>query len=162
MPDTMTPEERQQLIDRYAGSYEALQIALFQLGNYDLDSAPAGEWTPRQIIHHLADAEVIRSARLRLLLGAENPQIPGFSEHEFASRLDYSRPLDASWGVLKAATEANLELLSTVKEEDWQRGGYLDGGERFTLEDWLQRAAAHCYEHVSQLQSYVAVKHGRE
>lgn len=157
----MIPEERQHLMDRYAGSYEALQIALFHLGTLDLDSAPPGEWTPRQIIHHLADAEVIRSARLRLLLGAENPVLPGILEHEFASRMDYSRPLDASWGVLKAATEANLELLSTLSEQDWNRGGYLDG-ERFTLEDWLERAAAHCYEHVSQLQSYVAVKHGRE
>jgi hypothetical protein len=158
----MMPEERQDLIERYAGSYEALQIALFHLGTGGLDSAPPGEWTPRQIIHHLADAEVIRSARLRLLLGAEHPRLPGFSEHEFANRLDYSRPLDASWGVLKAATDANLELLSTLREDDWQRAGTLDDGERFTLEDWLERAASHCYEHVSQLQSYVAVKHGRE
>jgi len=158
----VTPEERQVLIDRYAESYEALQIALFQLGNYGLDNAPPGEWTPRQIIHHLADAEVIRSARLRLLIGADEPRIPGFSEHEFASRMDYRRPLDASWGVLKAATDANIELLSTLSEAQWQRAGYLDGGERFTLEDWLERAAGHCYEHVSQLQSYVAVKHGRE
>ncbi len=158
----MTPEERQQLIERYAGSFESLQIALFQIGTYGLDNAPGEEWTPRQIIHHLADAEVIRSARLRLLLGASEPRIPGFSEHEFAYRLDYSRPLDASLGVLKAATEANLELLSTVSESDWLRAGYLDDGERFTLEDWLIRAAEHCYEHVSQLQSYVAVLHGNE
>jgi hypothetical protein len=158
----MTPEERRHLIDRYAGSYEALQIALFHLGDIGLDNAPPGEWTPRQIIHHLADAEVIRSARLRLLLGAEHPRLPGFSEHEFANRLDYSRPLDASWGVLKAATDANIELLATLKEEDWERAGALDDGEPFTLDDWLERAAGHCYEHVSQLQSYVAVLHGRE
>ena len=158
----MTPEERALLIERYAGSYEALRIAVFQLGGHGLDKAPAGEWTPRQIIHHLADAEVIRSARLRLLLGAEAPRIPGFSEHEFADRMDYSRPLDASWAVLKAATDANVELLSSLDEAQWQRAGFLDDGQRFTLEDWLERAADHCYEHVSQLQSYVAVHHGRE
>ena len=157
----MTPEERQRLIERYAGSYEALQIALFQIGNYGLDNAPQGEWTPRQIIHHLADAEVILSARQRLLLGTEEPQLPPILEHEFASRMNYSRPPDASWGVLKAATDANLELLSTLSERDWLRSGFLEQ-ERFTLEDWLERAASHCYEHVSQLQSYVAVKHGRE
>ena len=158
----MTPEERAVLIERYAGSYEALRIALFHLGTYGLDNAPKGEWTPRQIIHHLADAEVIRGARLRLLLGADEPRIPGFSEHEFVERMDYSRPLDASWAVLKAATDANIELLTNLTEAQWQRAGFLDGGERFSLEDWLERAAEHCYEHVSQLQSYVAVKHGRE
>ena len=154
----MTPEQRQHLIDRYAGSFEALQIALFQIGSYGLDESPEGEWTPRQIIHHLADAEVIRSARLRLILGGDEPHLPGFIEHEFANRLDYSRPLDASIGVLRAAIEANLELLAGLPEEAWQRAGQLEDVGRFTLEDWLQRAAGHCYEHVSQLQSYVGVK----
>jgi hypothetical protein len=151
----MTPEERKYLIDRYAGSFEALQIALFQIGSYGLDRAPEGEWTPRQIIHHLADAEVIRSARLRLILGGDQPLLPAFVEHEFASRLDYSRPLDASLGVMKAAIIANLELLDGLPDEMWQRAGLLEEG-RFTLEDWLVRASGHCYEHVTQLQSYVA------
>jgi DinB family protein len=151
----MTPEERQHLIDRYAGSVEALQIALIQIGSYGLDRSPEGEWTPRQIIHHLADAEVLRSARLRLILGGDNEHLPAFVEHEFAGRLDYSRPLDASIGVLQAAIEANLELLAGLPDGAWQRAGRLEDVGRFTLEDWLNRASTHCYEHVSQLQSYV-------
>lgn len=151
----MTPEERQQLIDRYADSLEALRIALFQIGAYGLDKAPAGEWTARQIVHHLADAEVIRSARFRLLLAGNEPRLPTFNEKDFAARQDYGRPLDASLSLLSAAREANLELLADVKEANWQNFGHLDGNRRFSLEDWLQLAANHCYEHVAQLQSYV-------
>ena len=33
--------------DTFSTAYEALQIALFQIGNYGLDNAPQGEWTPR-------------------------------------------------------------------------------------------------------------------
>jgi hypothetical protein len=151
----MTPEERRTFIDRYAGSFEALQIALFQIGSYGLDSAPEGEWTPRQIIHHLTDAEVIRSARLRLLLTGREPRLPAFDEKDFARRLDYARPLDASLNLLRAALDANLELLADLSDADWQRAGELEGEGRFTLDDWLERAAGHCYEHVSQLQSYI-------
>jgi hypothetical protein len=49
-------------------------------------------------------------------------------------------------------------LLADLGEDDWQRSGELEGEGRFTLEDWLERAANHCYEHVSQLQSYVGFK----
>jgi hypothetical protein len=106
-------------------------------------------------VHHLADAEVIRSARFRLLLAGNEPHLPGFNEKDFVERQDYERPLDASLALLSAAREANLELLEDVDEASWQNVGYLDGGRRFSLEDWLQLAAGHCYEHVAQLQSYV-------
>ena len=53
---------------------------------------------------------------------------------------------------------ANIELLASVTEADWQRAGDLEGVGRFTLEDWLRLAAGHCFEHISQLESYVGVK----
>ena len=151
----MTPDERRSLIERYAGSYEAVQIALFQIGTYSLDEAPEGEWTPRQIVHHLADAEVIRSARLQLLLAGTEPRLPGFNESDFVTRLDYARPLDSSMALLRAALDANMELLLDLPEADWQRTGTLEGDGRFSMEDWLRRAAGHSYEHGTQLQSYV-------
>ena len=117
----MTPEERQQLIERYAGSFETLQIALFHIGSYGLDVAPPGEWTPRQLVHHLADTEVIRSARLRFLLAEGAVHLPAFYEEGFAARLQYQRPLDTSLALLKASADANLELLDGLAEDDWLR-----------------------------------------
>lgn len=151
----MTPEERKRLIEQYAGSFEALQIALFHIGNYSVDSAPPGEWTPRQIVHHLADTEVIRSARLRFLLAEGEVHIPNLYEVGFAARLQYQRPLDTSLALLKAATDANLELLAGLSEEDWLRAAIQDGGPLATVDDWLERAASHCYEHAAQLEKYV-------
>ena len=151
----MTPEEREHLMNRYAGSFEALQISLFHIGNYGMDSSPDGEWTPRQIVHHLADTEVIRSARLRFLLAEGDIHIPNFYEDGFAARLQYQRPLDASLALLKAATDANLELLAGLSEEDWRRTAQQDGGDPVSVEEWLRRAASHCYEHAGQLEAYV-------
>jgi hypothetical protein len=151
----MTPEERQQLIDRYADSFEALQIALFHIGSYGLDRAPSGEWTPRQIVHHLADTEVIRSARLRFLLAEGEVSIPRLYEDGFAARLQYQRPLDASLALLRASTEANVELLAGLDEHDWLRSALQNGEAPVTVEDWLRRAASHCYEHANQLEHYI-------
>jgi hypothetical protein len=156
----MTPEERQQLIERYAGSFEALQIALLRIGSYDLDQSPPGEWTPRQIVHHLADTEVIRSTRLRFLLSEGDDYLPALYEEGFAARLQYQRPLDTSLALLRAAAEANLELLAGLSEEDWTRRGEQSDGMPITVEDWLRRAASHCYEHAEQLESYVNLNAG--
>ena len=151
----MTPDERQELMARYHGSFEALQISLFHIGSYGLDSSPPGEWTPRQIVHHLSDTEIIRSARLRFLIAKGDIHIPALYEDGFAARLQYQRPLDTSLALLKAATEANLELLDGLTEDDWLRAAIQDGGTPTTVEDWLLRAASHCYEHASQLEAYV-------
>jgi hypothetical protein len=154
----MTPEEREGLLERYASSFEALQIALFHIGTYGLDRAPEGEWTPRQIVHHLADTEVIRSARLRFLLAEGESHIPDFDERDFATRLQYQRPLDASLALLKAANDANIEMLDGLSEADWRRARHHHDGVPFTVEDWLLRAAHHCHEHADQLEAYANPK----
>ncbi len=106
----MTPEERAQLIDRYAEGYNALAAALAEAEDV-MEIAPPGEWTPRQIAHHVADAAVIQSARLRILLAEDDPYIPGFDEIVFADRLQYDRSIVSSLVLLHATQDANLELL---------------------------------------------------
>ena len=70
----------------------------------ELDARPApGKWTAREIVHHLADSEMTAAIRLRLLLAVDNPQIVGYDQDEFARRLYYDRPIEASLDAFKAA-----------------------------------------------------------
>ncbi|HEX5371020.1 MAG TPA: DinB family protein, partial [Dehalococcoidia bacterium] len=150
--NSVTPVERTLLIQRYAEGYDALVAALAEAEDV-MEVAPPGEWTPRQIAHHVADAAVIQSARLRILLAEDDPYIPGFDELGFADRLQYDRSIVSSLVLLHAMQDANLELLDGLSEDDWLRAGRHEEYGHFSVEDWLERAADHPHDHAAQIQA---------
>src|SRR3954453_22532083 len=75
----MDATTRRSLIDRYREGPEAVRAALEGAGTHDLDARPApGEWTAREIVHHLADSETASTIRLRRLLAEDAPHIIGY------------------------------------------------------------------------------------
>ncbi len=75
----MTPTERSELIARYAEGHAAVIAALDRIGPDRLDTVPPdGSWTPRMVVHHLADSEMTSALRVRKLLA------PFFAELEEA------------------------------------------------------------------------------
>ena len=149
----MTPEERALSIKRYEDGCAAFIAALDAVPEMALDFAAPGEWSPRQIAHHVADTELVRGYRLRQLLALDAPRIQAFDEGQFVQRLHYYRPVKASLALFKAVVDSNLELLTLAFPEDWLRAGSHEELGVFSLEDWLQRAAAHSHEHAEQLRS---------
>jgi len=78
----MTHEERDTLIAQYRDGYAAVAEALLKITPEELDARPGpGRWTPREIVHHLADSETTSAIRLRRLL-AEDAK--GFAMTYFA------------------------------------------------------------------------------
>jgi hypothetical protein len=149
----MTPEQRALLIKRYEDGVTAFLDALQAVPETGLDSAPQGEWAPREIAHHVADAELVRGYRLRQLMAQDAPSIQGFDEQQFLERLHYYRPIDASLALFRAAVASNLELLTLAFPEQWLRSGNHDEFGEFGMDDWLERAASYSYEHTDQLKN---------
>lgn len=150
----MSQPQHDLLLQRYAEGYDALVAALAEAEDV-MEVAPPGEWTPRQIAHHVADAAVVQSARLRILLAEDDLYIPGFDELSFAERLQYDRSIVSSLVVLHALQDANLELLYGLTEQDWQRAGRHEQFGRYSVEYWLERAAEHPHEHAAQVRALV-------
>lgn len=148
----MNTTERQQLLARYAGGYEAVLDALRGITEQELDrGAEAGGWTPRQIVHHLADSETTSYIRVRRLLAEEQPVILSYDEELFARRLHYNRPIDASLEVLRAVRRATLSLLERLNEAEWARRGSHSEQGPYGVEDWLEIYAAHAHDHAEQI-----------
>ena len=65
----MTPEERNELIAKYAAGYEEVAQALngFPAESLNARLIP-GKWSAREIVHHLGDSESTSAFRLRKLL----------------------------------------------------------------------------------------------
>src|SRR3990172_535178 len=107
--------DRTELLNRFRTGYDAVAGALSGLSEADLDRSPApGEWTPRMVIHHLADSEATAFIRLRRLVAENNPVIVGYDEGEFARRLHYERSFTSSLEVVRTVRQASLELLESL------------------------------------------------
>ena len=143
---------RKQLIDQYKAGYEVVAAALAGATDTELDAHPGpGKWSAREIVHHLADSEMTAAIRLRLLIATERPQIVGFDQEEFARRLHYDRPIEASLDAFKSARRTTAELLEKLTEPEWAREGTHTEHGRYTLEHWLEIYSTHAHKHAEQI-----------
>ena len=148
----MDTDTRKKLIEQYKDGYRVVAESLAGAGDKELDARPApGKWTAREVVHHLADSEMTAAVRARLLVAVERPQIVGFDQDEFARRLYYDRPIEASLDAFKAARRVTAELLEQLSETDWTREGTHSEHGRYTLERWLELYAAHAHKHAEQI-----------
>jgi hypothetical protein len=159
--DKMDVQTRKRLIDQYKDGYRAVAEALAGATNAELDAHPApGKWSAREIAHHLADSEMTSAIRLRVLLATERPTIAGYDENEFARRLHYDRPIEASLAALEAARRSTAEILDRMGESDWVREGTHTDSGRYTMNTWLEIYAVHAHNHAAQIRRARAAAHG--
>jgi DinB superfamily len=150
----MDQETRQQLIARYRDGYAAVAEALLKITPEELDARPGpGRWTPREIVHHLADSETTSAVRLRRLLVEERPLIQGYDQEEFARKLHYDRPHEISLELFRCARASTAELLERLGPTDWTREGTHSESGRYTVETWLQIYAEHAHKHAMQIRA---------
>jgi hypothetical protein len=149
----MDTPKRKELIAQYNDGYRVVAEALVGANDEELDARPApGKWSAREVVHHLADSEMTAATRLRLLVGTDNPQIFGYDQDQFARRLFYDRPIEASIDAFKTARRATSEILERMTDADWARaaGTHSEHG-RYTAERWLEIYAKHAHGHAEQI-----------
>lgn len=148
----MTAEQRETLIARYRDGHAEVCRALEGITDLELDTpeAPA-EWSPRQVVHHLADSEMTSAIRIRLLVAEENAVIRGYDQEEFARTLYYDRPIECSLEAFRAARAVTAEFLDRMSESDWASAGTHSEFGEFTAESWLEYYADHAHDHADQI-----------
>jgi hypothetical protein len=148
----MTSDARRQLIERYRAGYEEVARAVEGASDAELDRQPApGKWTPREIVHHLADSEMTSAIRLRRLIAEDRPLIKGYDQEEYARRLHYDRPIRSSLDALRAARASTADLLDRLTPEEWARGGTHSESGAYSVERWLEIYADHAHNHADQI-----------
>lgn len=149
----LSAAERAQLLETYASGYGMIVAALEGISEAELDAREAaGEWSPREVVHHLADSEMTSSIRFRLLIAEDSPAIIGYDQEEFARQLFYDRPIEASLAAFRYARETALQIAERLSDEQWQRKGTHSESGVYGMEDWLRTYAQHAIEHADQIQ----------
>ena len=147
----MDANERKRLIRQYRDGYRVVVKALDGVTDDELDHSATGEWTPRQIAHHLADSEMRSAIRIRRLLAEPEPVIYGYDEKGFAERLTGDRPIQPSLEAMRWARETCSQLLDRMTEDDWRIVGTHTESGPYGTEDWLKIYAAHAHDHADQI-----------
>jgi hypothetical protein len=148
----MDRRSRQALVEKYRNGYRVVSDALQGISDRELDAKPApGKWSAREIVHHLADSEMTSAIRLRRLLAEDHPMIQGYDQEEFARRLHYDRPIQASLDAFRAARQTTAEILDHLTAADWAREGTHSESGRYTVERWLEIYAEHAHNHADQI-----------
>jgi hypothetical protein len=149
----MDPARRQELIKLYREGPGVVEDAVAGITDRELDARPGPEeWTAREVVHHLADSEMMSAMRIRRLLAEDDPVIHGYDEAEFARRLFYAdRPIQPSLQAMRSARETTAPILERLDEHQWARTGVHSESGAYGVDTWLEIYAAHAHDHAEQI-----------
>jgi len=147
-------------VAQYRTATEEFESAAAGVSPETIDRHPDGEWSARQVIHHLADAEAHAYVRLRILLAdPEGSPIRFFDEAAWASNetLGYRElGVENAVAVIAASRRANADVLDRLSEADIERWGEHSVTGRYTLAQWLEVYTRHARDHATQLSAAAA------
>jgi hypothetical protein len=147
-------------IQGFADKYQEATIYFEKLVNSlkptELDTKAPGEWSARQIIHHMADSEAQSYARLRRLLAEpEGSIIQGYAEGAWAEskNLGYEElEITHSFAVTISVRNASADLIRRMALTDLEKFGTHTERGKFTVSDWLTAYSNHPLDHGAQLE----------
>lgn len=149
----MTRHGRARLIKKYAAGYDEVARALEGFPAAKLTARPfRGKWTAAEIVHHLADSEMISAIRLRHLLAEDAPVVHAYDQEAFAVRLRYNeRDIAPALEAFRAARSTSVQLLEKMTSRDWARQAWHTENGAYGTELWLQIYAVHAHNHAAQI-----------
>lgn len=123
----------------------------------DLDKrSSADPWTPRMVIHHVADSETNSYLRLRRLVAEPGTLIQGYDEGIWAenSTLAYDKGvIEEPLAIFRAVRASSYSLIHRLTEEDLTHEGRHSEYGHYDVSQWLVNYVAHPLDHLAQIKS---------
>ena len=142
------------LLERFRRGPELLAVVTTDVFGEEEDFVTApGKWSIRQILAHLADAELVGAHRLRAVIAEENPTLTAFDQDAWTRNLDYAgRKPKQSLEAFRRLRAENHELLKSLPESAFARTGRHTENGPMTLARLLEVYAQHAESHARQMQ----------
>jgi hypothetical protein len=141
------------LLERYRRGPELLAVVLTGVFGEEEDFGLPGKWSIRQIVAHLADAELVCAHRFRQVIAEDGPTLMAFDQDAWAARLDYARRKPKqSMETFRRLRAENHDLLKGLPPEAFERTGNHTVNGPVTLRQLLEAHAGHAESHARQLQ----------
>jgi len=124
------------------------------LSDSNLDISDSQGWSPRQVVHHMADSETQSYARLRRLIAEPNTEIQGYDENIWSesSVLGY-KVLDIvlSLDVIRAVRKSSCEIVRRIPHEFINNACLHSESGKYSIGDWISTYTKHPIDHSNQI-----------
>ncbi len=131
-----------------------LTAAIKGLDKKRLNKRPAPDkWSITEILAHLADAELVGSWRMRIVLGQNGAPLHAFDQDVWASIFKYQKS-DAkrSLETFRLLRENNLAMLKKMPKELWENYGQHTERGQEKISHIVRMFAAHDLNHLGQVE----------
>lgn len=144
-----------ELLERFRRGPELMAVVLTGLGVEEQDYLTApGKWSVRQIVAHVADAEVVTAHRVRQVVAEDNPTLVAYDQEAWARNLDYDRRKPAaSLETFRRARAETYELIKELPDSAFERTGNHTVRGQVTLRSLLELFTEHAEKHARQVQA---------
>ena len=143
------------LLERFRRGPELMAVILTGVFGEEEDYLTApGKWSIRQLIAHVADAELVAAHRFRQTIAEDNPTVVAFDQNAWASRLDYARrkPKQSLESFRRQRAE-NYDLLKRLDEAAFERCATHSQRGKISLGEMLEGFANHTESHARQIEA---------
>jgi hypothetical protein len=150
--------ESKQPLAVQAATPKKLERLIRGVSTTKLRKRPApGKWSVSEIAAHLADAEIVGSFRMRLILGAPGTPIVAFDQDSWVKSGHYDKR-DARKSVeqFRVLRQANLALLKSLTPAQWKEYGMHSERGQETIEHIVRMFAGHDINHLTQIERILA------
>lgn len=144
-----------EIAEKYEAATQAFLALVHSLADSELDLKDNEGWSPRQVIHHVADSEAQSYARLRRLIAEPGTSIQGYDEGKWAENktLGYAdTDITASIAVFTAVRKSSLDLLLRLTEAQLDNKGIHTESGEYSVRNWIETYTSHPLDHAAQIQ----------
>lgn len=119
------------------------------------ERADTDRWSIQEIAFHLADAEIMGAARVRLALAEPGAPVPVYDQDAWAGALDYSGAgsgdLDRALGLFELLRRTTERVLPEPGHDAWERSVEHPEWGTVTLRQLLELYADHSERHIARI-----------
>lgn len=147
-----------ELLKEYKEATDNFIAAAKAIPSEKIHKSPSNdEWSPANIIHHLADSEAHFYTRYLKILTEDVPQTDFFDEEVYPVRLKYEkRDVEKSLILLQALRESFYNIMSNFTSEEWERKGKNSDVGEYPIIALIKKTRTHMKDHLSQLNEAVS------
>jgi len=116
-----------------------------------------GRWSILEVTAHLADAELLASARIRRIITQDLPEMRGYQQELWARSLAYGRQkIETVSARFIGLRRENVWLLEMISDDVWRLKGRHDEYGELSLRELIEDYVTHTGKHLEQIRSAAA------
>lgn len=152
VPEKVTLDNVQEWLKQIGTYTVRLRETVDSLSDEELNKTYRdGSWTIYQLVHHIADSQLVMFQRLKLALTDDNPTVPNFIQDKWAIQPDTKLPIESSIKILEGINDRIVFLGNSLNEEQLDRSFTHEITGKITVATKIAKLAWHEEHHLAHI-----------